>query len=400
LPLLGPVLGDFAAWVVAHGHSLVAVRRHLRAARRLDQEFCRRGHRSLKDVRRDDLRVCAPGHAQDDPPLAAGARQLEHYLDACGLLARQCVVPLPRAVADYQTSLTEVRGLATATIGQHVATASQFLTYLAQTTPPTPLDRLTPAAVDGFVEMISARRARAALQHTVAQLRSFLRWLGAQRRVPSGLETQVDTPRVYRQEQLPRALPWDTVCALLRGIDRTTALGRRNYAILLLVATYGLRASEVVALTLDAIEWRRREVRIVRRKVEGVLLLPLTDGVGAALLDYLQHGRPSAPTRIVFLRHRPPAGLLKPTAVTDVFHAQVRRSGLAIPFHGSHCLRHSLAVQLLRQGVSLKAIGDVLGHRSVESTGVYLRLAVEDLRGVALMLPLDGLDVTLGGGAR
>jgi site-specific recombinase XerD len=169
---------------------------------------------------------------------------------------------------------------------------------------------------------------------------------------------------------------------------------------LLLIATYGLRTSEVVALTLEDIEWRRGELRVPRRKVEGALLLPLTDPVGAALLAYLQQGRPAQATRVVFLRHRPPAGLLKPTAVTDVFQARVRRSGLAIPFHGPHCLRHSLAVRLLRQGVSLKAIGDVLGHRHAESTCMYLRLAVEDLRSVALSLPQGDTEITVKGAPR
>lgn len=399
LPLLGPLLGDFAAWIVALGYSRLAVRRHLRAARRLDQRWRRRGRRSLRDVRREDLRVCAPGHSQDDADLAAGARQLKGYLEARGLLPRQAISTPPPEVADYQAYLTELRGLAPSTIVQHVGTASQLLQHLAGTTPPIRLTELTPTAIDGFVEAMSARLTRASLQHTVAQLRSFLRWLGAQRRVPSGLDTQIDTPRVYRQEQLPRALAWDTVLALLRSIDRTTPLGRRDYAMLLLMATYGLRTSEVVALTLDDIVWRRSELHISRRKVEGALLLPLTDSVGAALLDYLQFGRPSQPTRIVFLRHRPPAGVLKPTAVTEVFQAHVRRSGLAIPFQGPHCLRHSLAVRLLRQGVSLKAIGDVLGHRNAESTCVYLRLAVEDLRDVALSLP-DDTDVQARGGTR
>jgi site-specific recombinase XerD len=118
-------------------------------------------------------------------------------------------------------------------------------------------------------------------------------------------------------------------------------------------------------------------------------LLPLIPDVGAALLDYIRRGRPTDPSRVVFLRVRPPAGVLKATAVTEVFQARARRSGLGIPFHGPHCLRHSLAVRLLREGVSLKAIGDVLGHRGVESTCVYLRLATDDLRDVALNVPGD-----------
>ena len=168
------------------------------------------------------------------------------------------------------------------------------------------------------------------------------------------------------------------------------------------MATYGLRACEVVTLTLDDVEWRARRLRIPQRKTRGSLWLPLTDEVGTALLDYLRHGRhalnvrrqrvpfrggPPRSYRELFLRCRTPTGVLKPTAVTEAFQAWSKRSGLAIPFQGAHCVRHSYAVHLLRSGVSLKTIGDLLGHRTLESTCVYLRLAVDDLRDVALSLP-------------
>jgi site-specific recombinase XerD len=154
-----------------------------------------------------------------------------------------------------------------------------------------------------------------------------------------------------------------------------------------LIATYGLRACEVVRLTLDAIDWRRGVVRVPARKTGTPLLLPLTDAAGTVLLRYLRHGRPASPHRELFLRGRAPAGVLKPTAVNEAFQKWIRRSGLPIRFQGPHCLRHAYAVHLLRRGVSLKALGDLLGHRSAESTCVYLRLATEDLRGVALSVP-------------
>jgi site-specific recombinase XerD len=205
--------------------------------------------------------------------------------------------------------------------------------------------------------------------------------------VSTGLAEQIDTPRVYRGERLPRALAWETVLGFLKAIDRATTIGRRDYAMFLLIATYGLRTSEVVALTVDQIQWRERTIRVPRSKVGCPLLLPLTEDVGAAVIDYLRHSRPALARREVFLRVRPPQGALKPTAVTEAFQAWARRSGLPIPFHGPHCLRHSLAVHLLRQGTALKTIGDLLGHRSAESTCVYLRLQVDDLRDVALDLP-------------
>lgn len=293
----------------------------------------------------------------------------------------------PQEVTGYQQYLTALRGLASGTIADHLTTVSAFLQFVADRRPAIGLGQLTPSELEAFVQQVAARVSRATLQHVVAHLRSFLRWLAAQGAAPKGLESQIDTPRVYRQEQLPRALRWETVRMLLKSIDRTSAVGRRDYAMLLLIATYGLRSSEIVALTLDDVAWHRGELRVPRRKVDGVLTLPLTDDAGTAVLDYIRHGRPTLQTRVLFLRVRPPAGLLKPTAVTEVFQARARHSGLTIPFQGPHCLRHSLAVQLLRQGVSLKAIGDVLGHRSLESTCLYLRLATEDLREVALDLP-------------
>jgi integrase/recombinase XerD len=392
LRVLGPILGDFAGWLQDRGYPHVAVRRHLRAARRLEQRWLRRGLRSLSAMRRTDFHVCAPGHSQDDPDLAAVARVLKAYFEERGLLPGELTSDAPPALTGYQQYLTVLRGLASETIADHLTTVSEFLQFVADRRPAIGFRQLTPSELEAFVQQVAARVSRATLQHVVAHLRSFLRWLAAQGAAPKGLESQIDTPRVYRQEQLPRSLQWETVRALLGSIDRTSAVGRRDYAILLLIATYGLRSSEIVALTLDDFAWRQGELRVPRRKVDGVLTLPLTDDAGAAVLDYIRHGRPTLPTRVLFLRVRPPAGVLKPTAVTEVFQTRARRSGLAILFQGAHCLRHSLAVQLLREGVSLKAIGDVLGHRTVESTCMYLRLATEDLRDVPLSLPGIGTD--------
>jgi len=167
-------------------------------------------------------------------------------------------------------------------------------------------------------------------------------------------------------------------------------MGMRDFAIFLLIVTYGMRANEVVGLQLEDIEWRKERIRVFQRKTGGNLFLPITDTVGTGLINYLQNGRPNLPCREVFLRARAPEGILMPTAVNEAFQAWGRRGGLGIPFQGPHCLRHSLAVHLLQQGASLKEIGDLLGHRNAESTCIYIRLAVEDLRDVALPLPTRG----------
>jgi integrase len=158
---------------------------------------------------------------------------------------------------------------------------------------------------------------------------------------------------------------------------------------MLLVATYGLRRGEIPLLTLDHIDWRARTIRIDRPKVGSPLLLPLMDEVATALVNYLRHGRPASFSRSVFFKVRAPAGPITNDVVADTFDWWARRAGVRLPLGsgGPHSLRHSLAEHLLRQGAALKAIGDVLGHRSPESTGVYLRLKVEDLREAALPLP-------------
>jgi integrase len=160
---------------------------------------------------------------------------------------------------------------------------------------------------------------------------------------------------------------------------------------LLLIATYGLRRSEVAGLALDDIQWRARVVSVPRPKVGAPLALPLTDEVATALVSYLQHRTAKSSERRLFLRVRAPWGPIEPTAVTDVFYCWAAHAGVRVPgVGGPHCLRHGLAMHLLRQNTPLKIIGDLLGHRSVESTGVYLRLQLDDLRDVALPLPVNG----------
>jgi integrase/recombinase XerD len=226
------------------------------------------------------------------------------------------------------------------------------------------------------------------MQSVTAILRSFLRFLATRSQAPTNLDRHIESPREYRGERLVRALPWDTVLSLLRGIDRSTVKGRRDYAMLLLIATYGLRASEIAALALDDVMWRGRVIYVPRPKIGTPLAVPLTDDVATALLEYLHSHTRDVSSRQLFLRVRVPRGPITAAAVSDVFdvwaaHARVRVPALG----GPHCLRHSLAMHLLRQGTPLKTIGDLLGHRTVESTGIYLRLYLEDLRDVALSLP-------------
>jgi integrase len=156
-----------------------------------------------------------------------------------------------------------------------------------------------------------------------------------------------------------------------------------------LIAAYGLRGCDVADLQLSDIDWRAGELRVRQRKTGQPLLLPLTGSAAAALVAYLRTGRPHCAYREVFLTAVAPIVPLKRQAVGYAFRNRVRASQLDLPFEGVHCLRHSCAVHLLRRGISLKTIGDLLGHASAESTYVYLRVNVDDLREVALPLPIE-----------
>lgn len=288
-------------------------------------------------------------------------------------------------IEEYANYLREVRGFAASTVSNHRYTVQCFLQHLDGEE--IALEKIRAPQIESYITQASKRLNRPSLQHDIGALRGFLRFLAIDDRVPAGLASQIDTPRLYQFEKLPRALPWETVRTLLRSIDRTSAMGLRDYAMILLIATYGLRVSEVVAMTLDDIRWRQGCLRIRQRKISSPLELPLTNEVSTALVKHLKRTPPPVPYRRIFLRMRAPIGVLKRTVIRGVFSRLVRKSNLRIPFQGAHCLRHSLAVSLLKSGTPLKIIGDVLGHRSAVSTSTYLRLATGDLREVSLPVP-------------
>ncbi len=396
LPVLGPILNNFSKFLFTIGYPYPVIRVHLRTTKIIDFRLRKRKCKSVKMITRSILQSCAPapGHSQEDIESSATVKLLERYFDKIGILpSKKLLSPIENMIIEYQSYLQKVRGFAPSTAHHHCVTVSQFLNQYNRRGGLSYLLKLAPQDIENFVHDTGSRLNRGSLQHAVGHLRAFLHFLVTRGEVPVGLNIQIDTPRIYREEQLPRSLDWKTVCTLLKSIDRTTAIGKRDYAMLLLITTYGLRASEIVALKLEDIEWRKNRLRIFQLKNTTPLLLPLMDSIGESIIDYLRHGRPPTVFREIFVRHRAPSGILKPTAINEVFQYWTRRSGLNISFYGTHCLRHSYAVHLLRQGTPLKTIGDLLGHRNFESTCVYLRLNIEDLRTVPLPLPTSSISI-------
>jgi site-specific recombinase XerD len=393
LPLLGTLVDDFVIWLSEQEYGLGTIRVMFGRLDQLDLWLRKRGVHHIAEL---DNRILEAGWTHfyrrhnSGSSLGATIRALARYLEAEGIVPptpRLPSTPSEHLVAAYADHLLNVRGFASNTIEEHQRSVAGFLAHIGYNAEPARLHELTAADVESFVRASAEKLSRGTQQHSVAHLRSVLRFWAARDICPAGLDTLIDTPRCYRQELLPRALPPDTVQALLESIDRRTALGRRDYTLLFLIATYGLRVSEVAALTLDDLHWREGWLQVPQHKTRRALQLPLTDSVGAALVSYLREARPRVPCRALFLRTRAPFRALKPTAVSMAFARWAKRSGLPIPFSGAHCLRHAHALNLLRSGAPLKTIGDLLGHRHSDSTYGYLRLATEELREVALPLP-------------
>ena len=388
LALLGTQLDGLARWLAARGFPAEAIRERIRKAPILEALLLPLGKGDLGQLSREQLLALAPRPARDNPYLSALVRSLAAYLDELGLLRQTVATPGARLVSAYLDFLGQVRGYAASTLGYHGYTVRELLAFLRFDDDPAALQTLAAPRIEAFMQSVAARCGQAGVRQTAAHLRSFLRFLAGRGEVADGLDACIDTARVYRDEQLPKALPWETVQAFLADIDRTTAIGRRDYAMFLLMATYGLRSCEIAALRLDSVAWRAAELRVPCPKARQHLLLPLTDEVGAALVDYLRNARPPAACRALFLGTRRRVVPLSPPGVRSAFRRRTQHSAVDIPPAGPHCLRHSLALHLLRRNHPLTAIGGLLGHRSLDSTSQYLRLHTDDLRAAALDLPV------------
>jgi integrase/recombinase XerD len=392
LPVLGAFLEDLCSWLEAHGYPPSAISRRMEAAPFLEKCLQRHQIELLSGCTVDHLRACFPRQKRWTPQVAYTlGRSLLMFLQERGILGATPPKASERLIRAYGEHLDRVRGLAASTVARHAVVAGDFLRLLKYDDDVQHLPQVQASDLETFVIQASARVGRITMQKVIAIMRSFLRFLAANGEIPVGLDRHLESPRHHRGERLVRALRWEDTLTLLRGIDRSTVKGCRDYAMLLLIATYGLRRSEVSSLDIDDIQWRAQVICVPRPKVGTPLVVPLTDEVATALVDYLRQRAAEASERRLFLRVRAPQGPIQATAISDAFDFWAVRAGVHLPgLGGPHVLRHGLAMHLLRQGTPLKTIGDLLGHRSVESTGVYLRLHVEDLRDVGLPLPKSG----------
>jgi len=285
----------------------------------------------------------------------------------------------------------ELRGLAVDTRLTRTTQARWFLNALASRGDKDGLMKLSVRDVDDYVQKRCVGLRRRSIKDYTSDLRLFLRYLYGSAQTASDLSQTVIGPRIYDHEDIPSALRPEEVKKVLDVARQDLSpTGRRDYAMLMLLVIYGLRAGEVIALRLEDIDWKREVIHVRHSKTGSRSELPLLREPGEALLGYLQDSRPKSLHREVFLYARAPYRPFSRngTGLYSAIQYRLAAAGV-IPSgkKGPHAFRHARAVSLLRAAVPLNTVGDILGHRSACSTGVYLKLATEDLRAIGLEIP-------------
>jgi integrase/recombinase XerD len=282
---------------------------------------------------------------------------------------RPAVTPVEGLLAEFGHYLQEERALSSRTQFYYLIFVREFLEQRFGNRS-VELSCLCAADVTGFVRRRAATIQSKRVQLMTTALRSFLRFARYRGDIDKDLAACVPAIANWKLSTIPRAIPPDQVELLLSSIDRKTAVGRRDYAILLILARLGLRAGEIKALTLGDIDWQEGLIT-VRGKAGRYSQLPLPADVGEAIADYLRNARPKAESRCVFLRSRAPAGTFRgESAIAGIVKNALERAGIEAPRKGAHQFRHGLASQMLRQGATLSEIGELLRHRSPQTTAI------------------------------
>jgi site-specific recombinase XerD len=318
-------------------------------------------------------------------------KQLLSLLQQKGAIAEEEepgeITPIGQLTGEFTLYLRQDRGLAPVTIDLYVFFIQRFLAACFDNEKSLHLSQLCAADIVGFVQdqakCLHQKRAKV----MTTALRSFLRYVRYRGDIKLDLAAAVPTVANGSMTSIPRAISAEHVQAILTSCNRHTAVGCRDYAILLLLARLGLRASEIVALTLEDIDWEAGFLKLSGKRGEACPL-PLPAEVGEAIATYLQEGRPHSTSRRVFLRCKAPIrGFKSSSAIGSIVRHSLERAAIDLPRKGAHQFRHGLACELLRQGASLAEIGELLRHRSPKTTALYAKVDLVALRTLALPWP-------------
>ena len=392
---LAPYLGPYAEYLADRGYSqvsywkktfLISEFSHWLGEQRVAVGEIKAEHEAAFLRARAEQRIIK----QADPMALSG---ISGWLRDQGIIERPAIASdeahgVEAMLQEYAVWMREDRGLAPSTIDNHVGYVRRFLTTVFEAEDPQ-LAGILPRQITDYIRRNAPRgQTFSQAKNIVTSLRSFFRFARFRDYIQADLAAVVPSVAGWSMSSIPRAMPVDGVRQLLAASKTwRTPAGLRNRAIILLLARLGLRAREIVHLELEDIDWSQGWLR-VHGKGRQERPLPLPHDVGEAIVSYLKDGRPQSSSRRLFLRSRAPFdGLGSHSDVCQIVHRGIDRAGIEVKGKGSHQLRHALAVDLLRQGLSLTEIGQMLRHRSAQATRRYAKVDLDGLRAVALPWP-------------
>lgn len=327
--------------------------------------------------------ACGP-HAQDrQGPRLRFIRVATQWLRFLGRLdePEEEATPFTLLVETFAACMRHERGLSSKTISKYTWFVRQFGQWLS--THERPLCDVTVGDVDAFLTSCGHRWCRVSVATAAKALRAFFRYAEHRQWCAGGIAAAIESPRLFQQETLPTGPTWPEVQQLFSQTNTAHPRDIRDHAILMLFALYGLRSAEVAALRIDQLDWAHAQMTIGRPKQLCSQVYPLTQAFGTALIRYLRDVRPRCERREVFLTLRAPWRPLSAGALHHLTRTRLLAVGYGGPHYGPHALRHACAAHLVACDLSLKEIGDHLGHRSPYATRTYAKVDVQRLREVA-----------------
>jgi integrase/recombinase XerD len=380
-------LAQFERLLIEHGYPHESTRRHLRLIADFSV-WLKAKRMALNQVTRNSARRYLRCRARYRPRRAGNTEALHKFVELLereGLVKKATPVaqtPAEQLVTDYSSYLHQERGLAARTISRYTWVARLFLAK-QHSAAGKELSGLNAQGVIHFIQSASGDSSAPQAKNVATGLRSFLRY--TRYRGYTKLDLAAAVPRVasWCMTSIPKAIAPENARRVLASCDRRRAVGRRDYAMLMLLARLGLRAGEVASLTLDDIDWHAGTLT-VHGKGAQESPLPLLAPVGEAIAAYLTRGRPRCQSRRLFLRmHAPIRGFKTEKPVSTAVGRALARAGIDSPHRGAHQFRHALAGHMLRHGSSFAEIGEILRHKSPDTTRIYAKVDLTSLRALA-----------------
>ncbi|MGB9023262.1 MAG: site-specific integrase [Candidatus Bathyarchaeia archaeon] len=398
---IGKLLEGFCNWLLEHGFSRWTIRKHLFNVSHLNEHLGGLRSRVCQGVSSKEIEgffKTYPLRCVNRKPLEKHLRRVRYsvnrftdYLRQRGLFDSLVKSPIYQPLLDaYLQWMRHYQHASEGTLEVRSHSMTQFLQWLGTEATPEGLFRLTAERIEKFFLSYAQSMGRSARHSMQSALRSFLRFCLHQGYIERPLDLAVPTLRTYKLATVPRGLSDTQAQQVLRCIHRNSHAGRRDYAMVQLLYTYGVRGGQVRALRLEDIDWAKNEILFKASKHGKDSRLPLTAQVGERLLNYLQHCRPCSSYPHVFLTCRAPYHpFAHSSSVSAIVERHIRAAGIEISSKGAHAFRHCFATRMLHQGHSLKAIADLLGHRHLGTTFIYTKVNFNALKQVALEWPQE-----------